>query len=68
MNCIVMIYKLLIGLAALGTRRARAKRGVPHFCVFSFALCSRLLNFGVAQVRRRFGKIANKFAFSLTLH
>ena len=47
MNCIVMIYKLLISLAALGTRRARAKRGVPHFCVFYFAFCSRLRNFVV---------------------
>ena len=34
MNCIVMIYKLLISLAALGTRRARAKRGVPFFTSF----------------------------------
>ena len=34
MNCIVMIYKLLISLAALGTRRARAKRGIPHFSFF----------------------------------
>ena len=26
--------KLLISLAALGTRRARAKRGIPHFSFF----------------------------------
>ena len=34
MNCIVMIYKLLISSAALGTRRARAKRGIPFFTSF----------------------------------
>ena len=34
MNCIVMIYKLLIISAALSTRRARAKRGIPFFTSF----------------------------------
>ena len=63
MNCIVMIYKLLISSAALGTRRARAKRGVPHFCVFYFALCAHLLNFDCVQVRRRFGKMQTSLLF-----
>ena len=52
MNCIVMIYKLLISSAALGTRRARAKRGVPFFTSFiwySALVCLTLNKFGCTR-------------------
>ena len=55
MNCIVMIYKLLISLAALGTRRARAKRGVPFFTSFiwySALVCLTLNKFGCTRHRQ----------------
>ena len=52
MNCIVMIYKLLISLAALGTRRARAKRGIAFFISFiwySALVCLTLNKFGCTR-------------------
>ena len=48
--------------------QGESQEGYTILYKFHLVFCSRLLNFGVAQVRRRFGKIANKFAFSLTLH
>ena len=55
MNCIVMIYKLLISSAALGTRRARAKRGIPFFTSFiwySALVCLTLNKFGCTRHRQ----------------
>ena len=55
MNCIVMIYKLLISLAALSTRRARAKRGVPFFTSFiwySALVCLTLNMVGCTRHRQ----------------
>ena len=37
--------------------------GKPKNFVFCFALCSRLRNFGQAEVRRRFGKIETSLLF-----
>ena len=48
--------------------QGESHEGYTTFFFFYFALCARLLILCVALVRRRFGKIANKFAFSLTLH
>ena len=63
MNCIVMIYKLLISFGCTRHSQGESQEGYTTFFFFYFALCSRLLNFDCVQVRRRFGKMQTSLLF-----